>query len=403
MQPWWSRLRRVGPGALVAAAFIGPGTVTTCTRAGSGFGFSLLWALLISTAAVVVLQEMSGRLGAVTGKDLAQHLRARAATRSVRLLVAGLVIAAIGVGCAAFEGGNLAGAALGLQLLAPVSHDRAVLAGAVLAAYLLLRGNYRFFERALTLLVAAMGMSFLATAVLSGPALAEVVTGAFVPSLPDGSTFLVLALVGTTVVPYNLFLHSRAVTERGRPGDERLADTRLDLLLCVPLGGLVSMAIVVTAAMAFASAPGEALNPADLGAQLEPLFGEPARWMFGFGLCAAGLTSALTAPMAAAFAVCGVLGMPERAAAWPGKLVAVAVLGSGFLVNSFDLDPSDVIVGAQAANGILLPISVFFLLWVMNDARELAERRNGIWMNGLGIMTALLALFLGGRALVSLI
>ncbi len=399
MSGWGKRLRRVGPGALITAAFIGPGTVTTCTRAGSGFGFALAWAVVVATLAALVLQEMTGRLGAMTGRDLATHLRERSRTPVLRVVVGFLVIGAIGFGCAAFEGGNLAGGAMGLRLLFETSETRSVLVIAVLALYLLLRGGYRHLERVLTVLVAAMGVAFLATAVLAAPDWGAVLGGTFTPALPDGSALLVLGLLGTTVVPYNLFLHSRAVTQRGEIGESRLAETRFDLLLCVPLGGLVSLAIVVSSAVAFADVPGEVVSAGDLGRQLEPLLGEHAKALFGFGLFAAGLTSALTAPVAASFAVCGILGRPDDADRGFGRGISVAVLVLGASAALSGVSPSQVILAAQSLNGVLLPVSAGFLLWIMNDAGVLGSRRNGRLTNALGATVVALAVFLSARAL----
>lgn len=398
MSGWGTRLRRIGPGALITAAFIGPGTVTTCTRAGSGFGFTLAWAVVLATLAALILQEMTARLGAMTGRDLATHLRERSRQPALRAIVAILVMGAIGFGCAAFEGGNLAGGAMGLRLLFDTSETRSVLVIAVLALYLLLRGGYRHLERVLTVLVAAMGVAFVATAVLASPEWMSVLGGMVTPSLPDGSALLVLGLLGTTVVPYNLFLHSRAVTQRGETGESRLAETRFDLLLCVPLGGLVSLAIVVSSAVAFADVPGQVVSAGDLGRQLEPLLGEHAKALFGFGLFAAGLTSALTAPVAASFAVCGILGRPESADRGLGRGVSVTVLALGAAAALSGVSPSEVILAAQSFNGVLLPVSACFLLWIMNDAGALGSRRNGVWMNVLGAAVVALSVFLSARA-----
>jgi len=399
MTRWIARLRDVGPGAVVTAAFIGPGTVTACSRAGVGFGYALLWAVVVSTGAALVLQEMSARLGVLAGRDLAAVLREKARLPAARAGVILLVFGAIGFGCAAFEGGNLAGGALGLRLVLPLSELRSVLVIGATAAYLLLRGGYRFLERVLMVLVAVMGVSFLATALLCGPSWGSALRGALVPSLPPGSTFLALGLLGTTVVPYNLFLHSRAVTEKGI-GPDRLASARLDLMICIPLGGLVSAAIVVTSAVAFAGAGAPEVGPRELAGQLVPLLGAWAEGFFGIGLLAAGLTSALTAPMAASFALCGVLGRSEEAHGPLGKGIGLAVVAAGLASSLAGIAPLDLIVAAQVLNGILLPVSAVFLLWAMNDARVLPDRRNGPIQNLLGGLVLLFALFLGLRLLL---
>jgi Mn2+/Fe2+ NRAMP family transporter len=393
----FSRLQDIGPGAVVTAAFVGPGTVTACSRAGVGFGYSLLWAVAASTGAAIVLQEMSARLGVLSGRDLASVLRDKARAPWLRAAVIVLVGGAVGVGCAAFEGGNLAGGAAGLRLVFPMSDLRSTLVVGAVAVYLLLRGGYRFLERVLIGLVAVMGVTFLLTALLCRPIWGSVLQGILVPSVPEGAPYLLLGLLGTTVVPYNLYLHSRAVREKG-VGPERLANARLDLALCIPLGGLVSMAIVVASAVAFRGAEVADVGPRDLATQLVPILGGWAEGFFGLGLLAAGLTSALTAPVAAAYAVCGVLGRAEEARRPLGKGIALGVVAAGLASSVAGWRPLDLIVAAQVANGVLLPVSAGFLLWAMNDAEVLPHHRNRWWQNVLGGIVVVLAIFLGLRS-----
>ena len=168
---------RFGPGAVVAAAFIGPGTVTTATLAGAGYGFTLLWALTFSLVATLILHEMAARLGLVTGAGLGEAVRRRFERTGPRIVAVGLVIAAIGFGNAAYETGNLLGAALGAE--AVWGGGPRLWAGvAGFVAFLLLRtGSYRAVEGVLIALVALMSVAFLATAVLVRPPLLPLLRG----------------------------------------------------------------------------------------------------------------------------------------------------------------------------------------------------------------------------------
>jgi hypothetical protein len=244
----------VGPGAIVAAAFIGPGTVTTATLAGANFGYSLLWALAFSIVATLVLQEMSARLGVVTGEGLGEAVRARFGAGLPRLVAVALIVSAIAIGNAAYEAGNLLGATLGMRGVAggPAALWVPVFAGT--AGALLWSGRYRAIERVLVAMVVLMSLVFLATAVVVAPPLREIVAGIVVPRADGPRAMLVaLGLIGTTVVPYNLFLHAAAVRERWS-GPQDLPAARLDLTVAIVLGGLISMAIVVTAAGALGGA-----------------------------------------------------------------------------------------------------------------------------------------------------
>lgn len=382
----------------MAAAFIGPGTVTTATLAGAGYGYTLLWALTFSLLATLVLQEMAARLGLVTGEGLGEAVRRRFSRPAARLLAVALVIAAIAFGNAAYETGNLLGAALGAEAVwGGAARQWAVLAGVV--AYLLLRtGSYPVVERVLIGLVALMALAFLGTALLVRPPLGELLRGLFVPSIPDSAGMLYVAgLVGTTVVPYNLFLHASVVRERWE-GPEDLPAARLDLGLSIVVGAVVSMAIVATSA-AMAARDTEIMNAADMAIQLEPLLGAWARWFFAAGLLAAGLTSAITAPLAAAYATAGALGWPRDLKDVRLRWVWMLVLAAGIVFAGLGVRPVPAILFAQVANGILLPAIAVFLLLAVNDRRWMGDRVNGVWANVAGGVVVLVALALGLRAL----
>jgi len=390
---------RVGPGALVAAAFIGPGTVTTCTLAGVRSGTALLWALTFATLGTIVLQEMAARLGTITGLGLGDALRRRITAPLPRALTTGLVLVAIGGGNAAYQTGNLLGAALGLDVAFAGGARRWALLVAGIAALLLATGRYRLIERVLVALVIGMSLLFLATAIAVAPDWSLIVRDLLRPSLPDGSTVIALGLVGTTIVPYNLFLHASASAERFTEGTprERLAVARLDLLVAIGLGGLVSMAIVIAAAAA--GAQGASVDSAGaMAAQLTPLLGRWATVVFAAGLFAAGMTSAITAPLAAAYAVAGMLGWPRDLTDRRLRLVWGAVIATGVLVALTGVQPVAAILTAQAANGLLLPIIAGFLVFVMNDRTVLGADVNRLGSNLAGALVVLVTLVLGGRA-----
>jgi manganese transport protein len=402
------RWRGVGPGAVVAAAFIGPGTVTTATLAGAGYGYALLWALSFSVLATLVLQEMSARLGLATGEGLGEAVRARFGAGLPRLAALALIVSAVAIGNAAYEAGNLLGATLGMRGIVGGSASLWVPVFAGFAFVLLWRGRYRAIEGVLVAMVVVMSLVFVTTAAMLQPPAGELLRGLLVPSVPgDGRALLLaLALVGTTVVPYNLFLHAAAVSERWQgPGD--LPAVRTDLLVAIVLGGVISMAIVVTSAGALHGG-GTVTSASDMAAQLEPLLGGWARAFFAAGLFAAGMTSAITAPLAAAFAVSGALGWKRDLRAPRFRAVWCAVLLAGVPFAIAGTRPTiplgfgevSVIVFAQVANGILLPAMAIFLLAAVNDGRRMGEMANGRLLNLLGGAVVLVTLIIGITAIV---
>ncbi|MFN7165326.1 MAG: Nramp family divalent metal transporter [Hyphomonas sp.] len=387
-----------GPGALVTAAFIGPGTVTACTLAGANFGYALLWALVFATAATIILQEMSARLGVVTGRGLGEALMAGAGSPVLRLAIAALVVTALAMGNAAYQAGNLAGASLGGEAIlgAHGADRRIVIAGlAVLAGALLLSGSYRSLERALIALVALMSLAFAGSVLITRPDPDALLQG-LRPRLPEGSLFTAIALIGTTIVPYNLFLHASAARERwGGKGTAALAEARRDTQVSVGIGGLISIFILTTAAASLFASGLSIRSGADLAAAIEPAYGPVARYLVGIGLLAAGLSSAITAPMAAAYAVCELAGQPPRGNAFRAVALAVLVIGAGIALAGFN--PLSVILAAQVANGILLPAVATFLLIAMNRRSLLGDAVNTPLQNLLGGSVLLITFCLGAR------
>ena len=395
---WRRWAQRTGPGWVITAAFIGPGTVTSATLAGADFGFALLWALVFSTLATIALQEMAARLGLVTGQGLGEAVRRRF-QGPARLAAVTLVIGAIALGNAAYETGNLLGAGLGLDGLAGGGVRPWALGVAAAAFALLWTGSYRVLEGALGAMVGVMCLAFVATAAAVRPDLAELARGAFVPELPEGSTLVALALVGTTVVPYNLFLHAAAVREKWS-SEKDLPAARVDLAVSIAVGGLVSMAIVVTAAGTLGGGE-EVTSAADMARQLEPTLGAWAGAFFALGLFAAGMTSAVTAPLAAAWATAGALGWPLDLRARRVRLVWIAVLAAGVAFAVTGIRPVPAILFAQVANGVLLPAVAAFLLVAVNDRRAMGGRRNGPLANAVGILVLLVSLLLGVRGILA--
>ena len=185
--------KKIGPGVLIAAAFIGPGTVTACTLAGVEFGYSLLWAMLVSIIATVVLQEISARLGIITQKGLADVIKAELHTKWIRISVVLIILAAIVIGNAAYEGGNIGGGVLGMQAIFGSAHTLYypwIIGG--LAFILLYFGNYKVLEKVFLALVSLMSISFLITALMIGPNILAVLKGMLLPSLSKDSVFTCL-------------------------------------------------------------------------------------------------------------------------------------------------------------------------------------------------------------------
>ena len=421
---------RIGPGALVTAAFIGPGTITTCTLAGASFGYALLWGMVFSVAATIILQEMAARLGIISRNGLGEALRTHFSKPTTKILTAVLVVSAITIGNAAFQTGNLLGASMGLETLFSRGESSGTLTlrfwvalNAAIAFILLFVGSYKLLEKFLVALVILMSLTFVTTAIIVAPALPALLKGMFVPTIPAGAVLTLVGLIGTTVVPYNLFLHASAVQERWHsPSD--LPEARWDISVSMILGGVISMAVTVTAAAAFFGGAASGTDPgalattgaaattansaaissgADLARQLEPLAGRWAKYIISIGLFAAGISSSITAPVAAAYATAGIMGWKRDLRSWRFRMVWMFILLAGVLFAMLGFKPVEAILFAQVANGILLPVIAIYLLVVMNSRRIMGNNVNTLLSNILGGIVVLTATGLGVRSILHVI
>jgi len=403
--------RYFGPSTMVTAAFIGPGTVTMCTLVGVRTGSTLLWALVFSVLATIVLQEMSARLGVVTRMGMGEALREHLPSGMVRIAALILVFSAILVGNAAYEGGNLSGAVMGLQawlgeglasadgsgFTFPLFSILPLLMGGI-AFGVLYSGRVKVIERVLLSLVGLMSVVFVSTMLLSSPDWSDVIRGLFVPGIPTGEVLLVIGLIGTTVVPYNLFLHASVVQER-YAGAEDLADMRRENAMAIILGGLISMSIVITSAT---NVQGSGIqSAADMAQALEPLLGAWAKYVLGLGLFAAGISSAITAPLATAYAIKGILGWSDGMQDRRFRAIWMSILGVGVMSASAGFSPISVIQFAQVANGLLLPTMAGILWWLTSSKEVMGEHVNLMKVRVIGILVILVTLMLASRSLWS--
>ena len=390
MRDW---LKNIGPGPLIAAAFIGPGTVTLCSIAGLNFGFSLLWALSLSIIATIVLQEMTARIGIVTQKSLSELIKKEIKNPLLKNTVIILILLAIVIGNAAYEAGNISGGVLGLEAIFGLKYFKifklsinlySLLLG-VIAFILLFIGNYKILEKSLVSLVVVMSISFVITAIITKPDLTKLMSGLFIPKFPKDSIFIIIGLIGTTVVPYNLFLHTALVKEKWK-NIEDLGYARNDTIIAIILGGIISISIIISSSsLTIASIN----NAADLAMGIEPLYGAKSKYILAVGLFSAGITSAITAPLAAAYVVSGCLGWKTNMKDFKFRSVWILILMIGVMSSSSGFKSIEIIKFAQIANGILLPIVVGLLLWIVNKNSVLGKFKNSGWQNLIGILILL--------------
>lgn len=395
--------KNLGPGPLIAAAFIGPGTVTLCTLAGVKFGMSLLWTLLIAVLASITLQSMAVKIGIIGKKSITEALKDEISNPVIKYIIITLIFMTILIGNTAYEAGNISGAVMGLEtLFGQIKIDfkdfslniHAIIIG-LLAGALLWIGKYRIIERCLIGLVIIMSIAFLFTAIATRPSLLSVLSGLLSFKAPAGSLLTIIGLVGTTIVPYNLFLHAELVKEKWNDkGDLKFA--LKDLIIALGLGGLISLSIVITASSINAT---DINTVGDLALGLESVFGTFSRQFLAIGLFAAGITSTITAPLAAAYVVCGCFGLSTNLQSNYFKFIWLSIILFGVFFSATGLKLITIIQFAQITNGVLLPIMVGLLLWMVNKSSLLGNFKNNNLQNAIGLIIIVVSLFLSLRTL----
>ncbi len=377
-----SKLSSVILYSVISAAFIGPGTITTAITAGATNQLQLLWAVTLGTIGCLVLQEVSARIVISSGLNLGQASRKSFGEKwgkSLMVLVGGTVM----LGCAAYEAGNILGAAAGLNLLSR-GNTKILTALIALAAFAVLWTNKRqVISWLMTALVGMMGIAFFVLALQQPFSFTTVISKAVIPAFPTGSGLLILGLIGTTIVPYNVFLGS------GISKGKTIPLMRIGLTVSVLVGGLITAAILIagTSVQAFSSFP-------ELANSLREKLGPVGSLALGVGLFAAGFSSSITAPYASSIIASTIFGWEDqRRLRWVWGIV----LATGFSFGISGIRPIPVILTVQAMNGLILPLLVALLIVLINH-KKLIPKQHG---HGL-IFNSLLLLIFGSVLLIGL-
>ncbi|HYV22427.1 MAG TPA: Nramp family divalent metal transporter [Candidatus Bathyarchaeia archaeon] len=379
----------MGPGIITGFAGNDAGGVTTYTAVGARYGFEMMWLLLLSTAGLLVIQEMCARMGAVTGKGLSDLIRERFGVRWTIVAMLALLIA---------NGSNIvaeyAGIAASLQLFG-VQRIVSVPITAVLIWVLVVFFSYRIVERALFVLVLAY-IAYPISAFIVGPPWGEVVRGSVIPTLPIGQAALIaaLALVGTTITPYMQFYIQASVVDKGIDRDQYRFE-RVDVLLGAILTGLNGFFIVVVAGAVLHPAGIHVDSAADAAQALGPLAGQQAQLLFGVGLFGASLLAATIMPLSTSYAICEAFGWESgisknfrEAPVFMGLFTLLVVAGA-LIVLSPNVPLIPVILVSQNVNGLLLPIVLVFILKLAGDRRIMGDHANSRFSQWVGIGTAI--------------
>jgi len=353
--------------SVISAAFIGPGTVTTAVTAGSQFQIQLLWTVVFATMACIVLQEVAARIIISSGLNIGQALERKFGSKSgfwIKIIVAGPVL----LGCAAYEAGNILGAVSGSSILFESDSRVMTVIFTLVAGFILWQGGSRWISSIMTILVGLMGIAFLSLALHSRFTFPELIKSSFLPTMPAGSEWLTLALIGTTIVPYNIFIGS-AISK-----GHTISLMRTGLIISVLIGGLVTSWIMLAGTLT-----GNFSSFNELSSLFQAKMGAIGSLALGLGLFAAGFSSSITSPYAASLIASTVFGAEKKNVI---RFTWMAVLLTGFAFGISGIKPIPIILAVQALNGLILPLITYFLIVMVNDSIIVpSQHRHAAWYN----------------------
>jgi Mn2+/Fe2+ NRAMP family transporter len=374
---FWPYLLALGPGLLAASAGNDAGGIATYASAGAAYGYGLLWAMVVVTVCVGVVQEMSARMGAVTGKGFSDLVRETFTLRQTALILLTLLIANLGIIVSEFIGVAAAAELFG------VSRYVAVPAAAIFVWLLITRSSYGWVEKIFLFLTLAF-LAYISAAFLAKPDWSQVLrqTIAPHPRLEFGYLNLLVALIGTTISPYmQLYIQSSVVEKGVTPEEYRY--TRFDVIVGTLSAGVVAVFIIIATAAALYPRHIAVDTAAAAARALEPVAGHYAEALFAVGLLGASLLAAGVLPLATTYMLSEALGFErgvshswEEAPIFMGTFTGLIVLGAGIaLIPGLPL--IQVLVGVYVLNGLLLPVELFAILRLINDPEIMGAHVNG--------------------------
>jgi NRAMP (natural resistance-associated macrophage protein)-like metal ion transporter len=371
----------LGPGFITANVDNDAGGIATYSIAGAHFGYSLLWTLLPITVALIVVQEMSARLGAITGKGLGELIRENYGLRTTFYLMVALLVTDIGNTVAEFAGWAAALEIFGIPRWVSVP------IGAFVVWWLVVKGNYKTVEKVF-LIACTVYLTYVASALFAKPVWTDVLKQTFEPKIESSAAWIlmIIGIVGTTIAPWMQFYLQSSIVEK-RIGTEEYRLSRWDVIVGCVVAAVVAFFIVV-ACGATLYPKGIRIEGAEQAAlALRPLAGKWAGTLFAFGLANASLFAASILPLATAYSICEALGFEagvdkswSEAPQFNTLYTSMIVIGAGIiLIPGVPLFP--VLFLSQVLNGLLLPFVLFFVVLLVNRADLMGTYVNGRFWN----------------------
>jgi Mn2+/Fe2+ NRAMP family transporter len=394
----------LGPGFITANVDNDPGGILTYSQAGAKFGYGLLWTLIPTTIALIVIQEMAARMGAATGKGLSDLIREEFGLRATFFSLLLLGLADLGNIAAEF-----AGVASGFGIFG-ISKYLTVPLAALLVWVVVVRANYRSVER-LLVLFSFVYFSYFISAYVARPNWFLALKQTFVPHVPRSSEYLimVIGLVGTTITPWMQFYLQASIVEKGIRIKE-YALTRLDVIIgCIFTDVVAFFIVVACAATLYVNGNHDIQDASEAAMALLPLAGKFAGVVFAVGLVNAAILSAAILPLATAYNICEGLGYESgvdksfgEAPVFYWLYTALIAFGAGIVLIP-NVPLIKLILFSQVANGILLPLVLFYMLKLVNRHDLMGNHVNPRWANWIAYGTSTIMICLSSALLYTIL
>ena len=378
-----SKLSSVILWSVISAAFIGPGSVTASIAAGADYRLTLLWSVTFATFGCFAIQEISARITIASGLTLGESFEKKFGKRRGGAIgwIVGIIVV---LGCAAYQAGNILGTVAGLNLLTNIPYPILTTLVTLLAGVVLWIGGRNWISNTMALMVVLMSVAFAALALAQKFSYIDLAIASITPVMPAGSELLVLGMVGTTIVPYNVFLGA------GISKGQTIPLMRLGLGVSVALGGFITAAILVAAI----SMPQNFESFADIARVMSDQVGPWAAYALGLGLFAAGFASSTTSPYASSLIATTVFHIENK---WKVRTIWITVLLTGFVFGMVPgVKPIPIILTVQALNGLILPLITMFLIIIVNDEEIVPRKDQHDSRYNIVLMVILLACWLIG-------
>ncbi len=384
----------IGPGIITANVDNDAGGITTYSVAGAQYGYSLLWMLMLTTVALIIVQEMSARLGVVTGQGLSSLIREQMGVRWTAVIIGILLFANLANTVSEF-----AGVAASMEIFG-ISKYISVPLVALGVWLLIVKGSYKPVERVF-LVASAIYLAYVASGFMANPPWGEVLRATVTPtfSFDPGYVALFITVIGTTIAPWMQFYQQSSIADKGLKAEE-LGYERVDTIVGSLLTDIVGAFIMIACAATLFVHSQPINTAADAAIALRPLAGPYAATLFALGLLNASVFSAAILPLSTAYAACEAFGWEsavsrswDEAPIFFGIYTAFIVLGAGIILLPI---PSliQAMLASQTLNGVLLPIILIVMLKLINDKRLMGNYVNGRILNLLSWLTVLILIAL---------